>query len=438
MRLRRPERRAEAASRGEHQDENDEGEIGLDPLELAGGGHHVGGRGFAGGERGGEGIATGEGGGDGQSGGGAAGGIGVEAAEDDALDGGVEVLDDRGGAGRRGLCLEAGQLGDARGLEGALASEHFVEHDAEAVDVAAGGDLGAFELLGGHVSGRAAANLGALDLAGPAGEPEIHDADLAAAIDHDVGGLEVAVEHALLVRGGETGADAAREFEGLVGGKAADAAEQRGEILAVDELHGDVVEALVDADVVNAADVGVRDLAGDADFVEKTLEDGLGGADGFGQELERDGLAEDQVGGAVDLAHAAAAELAGDAVAGGNQGAGREALLVGMRGGGRLGRRHEFGRRGLGGLGERGSTGAAKAAGRGDLGGAGGTGDGGRVRHGDSVAERPAGGPAAGGVPMVRCGPPRIMCPRCLLNDRSVLAPDAYRHHWIEKRSFDS
>ena len=44
-----------------------------------------------------------------------------------------------------------------------------------------------------------------------------------------------------------------------------------------------------------------------------------------GQELQRDRLAELQVVGAVDLAHAAAAEQADDAVAAGEQGAGREA-----------------------------------------------------------------------------------------------------------------
>jgi hypothetical protein len=40
------------------------------------------------------------------------------------------------------------------------------------------------------------AHLGTLDFAGKPRQSEIHDAHLAAAIDHDIGGLQVAVQHA--------------------------------------------------------------------------------------------------------------------------------------------------------------------------------------------------------------------------------------------------
>ena len=49
----------------------------------------------------------------------------------------------------------------------------------------------------------------------------------------------------------------------------------------------------------------------------------------FGQKLERDGLAELQVGGAIDLAHAAAPEQADDPVAAAEQCAGHETAFVG-------------------------------------------------------------------------------------------------------------
>ena len=41
---------------------------------------------------------------------------------------------------------------------------------------------------------------------------------LAAAVDHDVRGLQVAVQDALLVRGGECGTQTTSELEGLVAG----------------------------------------------------------------------------------------------------------------------------------------------------------------------------------------------------------------------------
>ena len=68
------------------------------------------------------------------------------------------------------------------------------------------------------------------------------------------------------------------------------------------------------ADVVDAADVRMRDLARDPDLgVESGEPIGLV-RHRVGQELERDGLAELEVVRAVDLAHAAAPEQSSDAV----------------------------------------------------------------------------------------------------------------------------
>ena len=68
-------------------------------------------------------------------------------------------------------------------------------------------------------------------------------------------------------------------------------------------------------DVVDAADVRVGDLPGEADLGVEPGEEPRVGRDRFRKELQGDGLAELQVVGAVDLAHPAPAEEADDPVA---------------------------------------------------------------------------------------------------------------------------
>ena len=181
------------------------------------------------------------------------------------------------------------------------------------------------ELLRRHVGGRAGADV--FDGADRR-QPEVHQPDFARVVQHDVGGLQVAMEDAALVRGGQPGAQLPRDVGGLVFREAADAAERRREVLAVHVFHRQV-EVTVDlADVVDAADVGVRDLARRPDLVVELREpDGIG-ADRVGQELQRDRLAEAEVVGAVDLAHAALAEEADDAEPSVEHRTGREAAVI--------------------------------------------------------------------------------------------------------------
>jgi hypothetical protein len=87
-------------------------------------------------------------------------------------------------------------------------------------------------------------------------EAEVHDADAAVGADHDVVGLEVAVDEA----GGVGGRDAAGGVEEDVeelGPAAGFGAGPRVEGLAGDELHGDPDAVAVGADVVDRHDVGV-------------------------------------------------------------------------------------------------------------------------------------------------------------------------------------
>ena len=155
-------------------------------------------------------------------------------------------------------------------FERQLAGEDLVQHQAERVDVALDGDFLARELLGRHVGRRAVAHFGAFDLARQSGQSEIGEQHLAAAVEHDVGRLQVAMQHALFVRGGESGAELARDLERLVAGQPADAPQQRAQVFAIHVFHREEVQPFDFAEVVDAADVGMRDLPGDADLVAES------------------------------------------------------------------------------------------------------------------------------------------------------------------------
>jgi hypothetical protein len=104
------------------------------------------------------------------------------------------------------LLLQAHQVHHGAGFEGALAGEQLVQQQAQRVNIALDGDLGAGQLLRRHVGRRAAAHV-ALQLAVKPASPKSMITALAAAVDHDVGRLQIAVQHALFVRRGEAGAD---------------------------------------------------------------------------------------------------------------------------------------------------------------------------------------------------------------------------------------
>ena len=144
------------------------------------------------------------------------------------------------------------------------------------------------------------------------------------AVDHDVGGFEIAVQHALFVRRRQAGAEMAREFQRLGSWQPPDSMEQRREIFAVDELHRDEMSAVDFIDVEHAADIGVRHLTRRSDLGEETVERRRVSLDFARQELQRDRRPNLEVVGAVDLSHAAATEQADHSVSPTNDFAGRE------------------------------------------------------------------------------------------------------------------
>ncbi len=88
------------------------------------------------------------------------------------------------------------------------------------------------------------------------------------------------------------------------------------------------------SDVMDAADVRVRHLAGGPDFIEEPLEPAPVVGDLLGQELERDRLAQLEIVGAENLAHSTTADLTDDPIPPGHHGPRNEPAPSGHIGGG--------------------------------------------------------------------------------------------------------
>jgi hypothetical protein len=212
--------------------------------------------------------------------------------------------------------------GQRRGVEGLLAGEQLVQDAAEREEVGARVHRISLGLLRRHVGGRPEELSGGGEGRGlEAGDAEVHDLRLPVAEQHDVRGLDVAVDDLLRVRVvqglRELGHDPRRlaPLHGRAPGHVL------GEGAALHVLEGDVrrVRGGILADVVHHDDAGVGEdgrrpgLALEALLERGALAFGDGEADL--DRLQRDAPAEVGVGRAVYDAHHSAAELALDLVA---------------------------------------------------------------------------------------------------------------------------
>jgi hypothetical protein len=171
------------------------------------------------------------------------------------------------------------------------------------------------------------------------------DPDPAVAVEHDVRRLEIAMDDAAIVRGGEPGADLARQFDRPILREATDATQQQREIFAIDVFHRQEGVPLVLADVEHAADVRMRDQARHPNFGVDLHQPRRVAIDRLRQKLQGDGLAQFQIVRAVDLAHAPFSQASDDAVAAVEESAGREAAVIDRVGAGQSAAgRDRFGR----------------------------------------------------------------------------------------------
>ena len=189
-------------------------------------------------------------------------------------------------------------------------------------------------LLRAHVGGGAEGEpgLGQPVLAGGrdgARHPEVRHHRLVA-FQQDVLRLDVAVDDAVRVGVAQGAQHLGGDAQGLVERKLALACHPLPEGLALHVRHGIPQPAGGLARVVHGEDVRMLQAGGDPDLLEESLRSERGGELGA-QDLERDGAIVPEVVREVDHGHAAAAELALDAVAVG-QGGREEGGCVGQEG----------------------------------------------------------------------------------------------------------
>ena len=220
------------------------------------------------------------------------------------------VRDRPGQPGQRDRC-------SAVALPRSRADEHLVQDDAEAVDVRGGGRGLAACLLRAEVVDRAEGRTGQRDLClgdGPR-DAEVDDLDLAVLADEHVAGLDVAVHEAPCVGRRERPGDRGPDAGDLPRRQRPAPAQDRREVLAVDQLHDDVRAARVLAVVVHGHDVRVAERRGRLGLLAEARRE-VGVAQVLGsEELEGDVAAEPGVRGAIDGRHPAAAEKLDQTVA---------------------------------------------------------------------------------------------------------------------------
>ena len=154
-----------------------------------------------------------------------------------------------------------------RTLERRLPRSHFIKNRAEGIQIATNRCGAAFKTLRRHEGRRADRHTALFRLPDQCGNAEVGDPHLTAAIDHDVGRLEVTVQYALIMGSPQTGAQLTGNLDRLVAAEPADAAQQRGEVFAIDVFHRDEDFPFRLADVIDARHVGMRYSASQPNLV---------------------------------------------------------------------------------------------------------------------------------------------------------------------------
>jgi hypothetical protein len=214
-------------------------------------------------------------------------------------------------------------------IVGELPRDHFVKYDAQGVDVAGHRRFNFFKQLGGHVGGRTGRPSRAAIRLGH-GDAEVHDVDVPQPVDHHIGRLQVTMEHTLVVGRSKPRTQFPAHAQSPLHGQPPGSAEQRRQVLSVDELHRQEDFPIGFADIVDAIDVGVGHPSSQADLAVKSRQPFFIGGTTPSEKLERHRLLQPQVVGPIDLPHAAPAQQAEDSVATGDNRPRRKSLRIAL------------------------------------------------------------------------------------------------------------
>ena len=141
-------------------------------------------------------------------------------------------------------------------------------------------------------------------------DPEVHHLHNAFLADHDVGGLDIAMNDAALMREVKRPASLQRIDQLQRNRKVGAPRNQVFQTLSIDQFHGDEGNAALVSHVVHRYDVGVLQAAGGLRLAVKTLKQiGIVG-DAGGDGLQRNEAVDNRVPRAVHHAHGAMAQLA--------------------------------------------------------------------------------------------------------------------------------
>ncbi len=144
---------------------------------------------------------------------------------------------------------------------------------------------------------------------GQTGEAEVHDLHLAGRLDVDVRRFQVPVNDALGVRKREAGHDLLHDPELLIEGCQITVGQGVPEVLALQELHGHVDEALLLPEVVDGDDVRVAEDGRGLRLAVKALPRFLRGPEAVRESLDGDKAPQHRVLGLEDTAHRPTADL---------------------------------------------------------------------------------------------------------------------------------
>ena len=205
-----------------------------------------------------------------------------------------------------------------------LPGDRLVHDAAEGVDVGAGVDAVAADLLRRHVVERADEGAGAGQrprigpLVEPLGQAEVGQVGAIAGIpfDENVAGLDVAMDQPSGMGDVERRCDLLDDRDRPIRRQRAAGDQHPPQIRSVDEVHGHEQQAVLLAGVVDRDDVRVAQRDGDPRLGTEALAEGVVCRQPRRDHLQGDDVIQRQVGGAIDGAHAAATRDPLDPVSG--------------------------------------------------------------------------------------------------------------------------